>query len=189
MQYIKINSGKTTLNGLINKDAAEVTVFVDTDTAFTLTLPRADELKLYAVTIKVIGSNALTLLPSGTETIEGYSSLTINKYGYIVVVSDGENLYILNSFNLLRTTNVTTTPYTVSATDDILCVNTNAAPITINMPMGTAGRFLKICNTGTSSKNVTLTQYGAEKIYGDTTETIQDGEVFDMHFNSIEGWW
>ena len=92
--------------------------------------------------------------------------------------------------NLISSTSksiVTSGPYYVSNTDDVLFFN-SAIAITVHLPTGAIsnGR-LKLCNIGTG--NVIVNANGSELIFGVSFETLYPGEVFDIDFNLINEWW
>jgi hypothetical protein len=80
-------------------------------------------------------------------------------------------------------------PYTALATDEVLFADTDGGAITVNLPAGVAGTHYKIINCGTSGNAVTVDGNGAEKVYGALTQTLSDGDVIDLHYETTEGWW
>lgn len=88
-----------------------------------------------------------------------------------------------------NTTRVTSTPYNVLVTDEVLFVNTDAAARTVNLPAGVEGTHYKIINTGTSGNDVTVDGNGAETVWGGLTLILTDGDIVDLHYNATDGWW
>ena len=88
-----------------------------------------------------------------------------------------------------NTTRITTSPYTVLSTDNIIFCDTNTSAITVNLPVGVEGKNYKVINCGSSGNDVIVDGNGTEKVYGELTQTISDGEVINIHYNSIEGWY
>ena len=86
-------------------------------------------------------------------------------------------------------TRVTTSPYTVVSTDEIIMVDTDAIIITVLLPTGTAGRVLEVINCGSSKNRVTITPNGAELLFGvNNSEYAYDAESIVMAYDTIEGW-
>lgn len=86
-------------------------------------------------------------------------------------------------------TRVTTSPYTVVATDEILMVDTDAIIITILLPVGTAGRVLEVINCGSSRNRITIIPNGPELLFGvNSSEYVYDAECIVMTYDSTEGW-
>lgn len=80
-------------------------------------------------------------------------------------------------------------PYTVLATDHGIFCDTNGGAITVLLPAGVDGKAYYIINCGSSGNNVTLTPDGTELLYGfAASETMFDTEVFDIHYETTEGW-
>lgn len=66
------------------------------DGTFDVTLPSAVGLEGKEFTVKNIGSGTITILPDGSETIDGASSKTLSvQYDYIKVVSDNVEWWIV----------------------------------------------------------------------------------------------
>lgn len=89
-----------------------------------------------------------------------------------------------------NTVRVTSTPYNILDDDFLIAVDTDGGDVTVNLPAGTSGQsHYKIINCGSSGNDVTVNPNGAEKLFGDSSLTLYDGEVADIHFEATEGWW
>ena len=80
-------------------------------------------------------------------------------------------------------------PYNVVATDEVIFCDTDGGAIIVNFPAGAAGRRLKVANCGSNGNAVTLNANGAETIHDEASQTLYDGEVLDLNFDTTEGWW
>lgn len=88
-----------------------------------------------------------------------------------------------------NTTRVTSTPYTILSTDYKVFCDTDLIAITVNLPPGEDGVSYTIINSGSSGNNVTLVPNGSELLFGaNSNETLYNGEVFDLTYNTTEGW-
>ena len=88
------------------------------------------------------------------------------------------------------TTRVNSTPYNLLPTDENVYVDTNSAPITLNLPAGSDGVSYRIINVGVNRNDVTLTPDGTDLLFGvNSTEKIIDSEVLIMTFEATEGWY
>jgi hypothetical protein len=73
---------------------------------------------------------------------------------------------------------VTTTPYTVGATDEFIVVN-SATAVVINLPSATgSGREMHINNIGAGT--VTVTPVSPQTINGETTQSVHQYECMDI---------
>lgn len=91
-----------------------------------------------------------------------------------------------------NTTVVTTSPYNLLGSDEVLFVNpdTLGSDITLNLPVGDEGRPYTIIHTGSDSHNIFIVPNGAEKLFGDNSSfKVKRGEKFNIIFSSSEGWW
>jgi hypothetical protein len=84
---------------------------------------------------------------------------------------------------LVRETDVTTTPYTVTPSDDILLCGIAA---TVTLPLAKNGREIEVIQTGTS--NVTVNLAGADTIYG-STSVLLNAQGMALRFKAITGGW
>jgi len=81
-------------------------------------------------------------------------------------------------------------PYTVTLYDEVIFCDTDAGPITVNLPAGRNGLGYRIINCGSSGNDVTITPDGSELIEGvSASKTISDGSVTDLCYETTEGWW
>jgi hypothetical protein len=80
-------------------------------------------------------------------------------------------------------------PYTVELGDVNLFCDTDGGAITVNLAVGTLGRFVRIINCGSSGNAVTVTPNGAETIRGLASVTLNDGDVLILCYETTEGWW
>jgi hypothetical protein len=102
----------------------------------------------------------------------------------------GELKVANTNIKIVDTTRVTSTPYNVDTSDWHIFVDTDAAPITVNLPVGIDGRNLRIMNVGSSGNNVTIVPNGLELLKGvNTSEYLADSEVLILTYETTEGWW
>lgn len=89
-------------------------------------------------------------------------------------------------------TRVTTTPYNILSTDEILFVDTDSQALTVNLPPGVSGKYYKVVNTGSSGNDATINPDGTEQFFqggAGISFDLMDGEILDMHYDSTEGWY
>lgn len=88
-------------------------------------------------------------------------------------VLDGGNTY-MRSGRRINTRTLTTSPTTLNATDDLVCVNTSAVTHTITLPTPTTGRKITIKDSAgnAAARNITINDSGTELIDGAGTQTI-----------------
>ena len=79
-------------------------------------------------------------------------------------------------------------PYTLVSTDFRLMCDTDAAEIQVILSAGIDAREVRLYNVGSSNNQLTITPDGSEKIFGDSSLTIYDGEVIDITYETTEGW-
>ncbi len=82
-----------------------------------------------------------------------------------------------------------TTTYTVVGNDHVLFCDTDDGAWTLTLRAGVSGKNLKIINCGSSGNDLTVDGSGTETVYGELTQTVSDGEVIDIHYHPVEGWW
>jgi hypothetical protein len=74
-------------------------IFVNATTTVTLTLPNVKDAQNKLFTVKNVGTGTVRIQPSGSETIDGQSYLTLNiKNQTVTVISDGSNWYIIGYY-------------------------------------------------------------------------------------------
>jgi len=130
------------------------------------------------------------------------TAATVGFYGVTPVVRQAGNiaagLVNLGLFSSATLTGalVTTTrlvvgdsPYTVLATDEVIYADTDGGALTVNLPAGVDGAHYVVINCGSAANTVTLNPNGAEKICGEVSQTLYDGEVLDIHFETTDGWY
>ena len=87
------------------------------------------------------------------------------------------------------TVRVTSTPYDILVTDEIIFVDTDSTAITVNLPAGSDGEAHQIINTGTSGNNVTIVPNGLELLNGiNATEFLANAENLILTYETTEGW-
>lgn len=87
------------------------------------------------------------------------------------------------------TTRVTATPYNILFSDEIIFVDTDLLPITVDLPAGIDGQSHQIINSGKSGNNVTIVPNGLELLNGiNATEYLVDAENLILTYESVEGW-
>jgi len=133
---------------------------------------------------------------NATDMITDFDLLNAGTTDYRVQQNGNDRLAVLAN-NVVQsyggrihnTTRVAASPYNVLVADEVIFVDTDGGAITVNLPAGAEGAHYKIINCGTSGNNVTVDGNGAETVYGLATQTLNDGDVLDIHYNATEGWW
>lgn len=88
-----------------------------------------------------------------------------------------------------NTNRITSTPYNIDNSDEIIFVDTDGGAITVNLPAGTDGQSIQIINSGTSGNNVTIWPNGSELLNGlNVSEYLIDAENLILTYNDTEGW-
>ncbi len=91
-----------------------------------------------------------------------------------------------------RIQNVTrvTTNTTLDVDHHNVFANTDSSSITITLPVGVAGTYYRIVNTGTSGNKTTITPNGIELLLGENSSfDLFDGESIIIVYQEIEGWY
>jgi hypothetical protein len=90
----------------------------------------------------------------------------------------------------LNTTNVSTTPYTVLATDFVLLVDATAGDITISLPAASVTkRWLEVKKVDASANKVIIDAAGADVIDGDATlELLSEDEAVPIVSDGVSDW-
>ena len=84
---------------------------------------------------------------------------------------------------IARETSVTTTPYVVTASDDILLCTIAS---TVTFPLAKNGREIEVVMTGTG--NVTVNFSGTDTMYGNTS-VLLNAQGMALRFKAITGGW
>jgi len=79
-------------------------------------------------------------------------------------------------------------PYSASDTQRVIFCNTDAGDTTVLLS-GAFGSYYKVINCGASGNYLTLSGFSGQKVYGESEQTLADGSVIELHYNTIEGWW
>ncbi len=88
-------------------------------------------------------------------------------------------------------TRVTSTPYAVLAADHNIFCDSDGGDVEIDLPAGTAGRYLRIKNVGTSGNDCDVDPDGSETIDdlgAGVLLTLVDGQSRIMVYETTEGW-
>ena len=91
----------------------------------------------------------------------------------VFTVLDGGNTYMAAG-RRIKTRTLTTSPTTLTATDDLVCVDTSAVTHTITLPTPTLGRKITIKDSAgnAAARNITVNDNGTELIDGAGSQTI-----------------
>lgn len=79
----------------------------------------------------------------------------------------------------------------LAAAYEVVFVDTDADGVVYVLPTGVEGLHHKVINCGTSGNPVQVFPQGdgANAVMGEEYSELSDGEVLDLHYNSVEGWW
>jgi len=110
--------------------------------------------------------------------------------------SDGANLGGVNTQGKLTTVGsrihkatLETGTTTLGDTDEVVVVDTDSGPVTINLPPGTNGQHYVITNAGSSGNDVTLTPDGSENLLlVNADQLLHDGETLALYYEDDKGW-
>lgn len=105
---------------------------------------------------------------------------------------DVNGLLVTTAGKVENTTRVTSGPYTVLATDEVIYCDTDGGAFTANLPAGVEGTHYKLINCGSSGNALTVDPNGTEQLFGNgagVATTLLDGDVIDINYNATEGWW
>lgn len=108
-----------------------------------------------------------------------------------IVLSKADILFLigLGSKNVKRIDDGDS-PYTIISTDAVMYCDTDGGAITVNLPAGTRGRYLRLTNTGSAGNNVTVTPSGTELLFGvNANYLLTDGETIEIFWIVTENWW
>jgi len=122
---------------------------------------------------------------AGTQGEVVWSTTDNSFYGCITTGVTGAAVWELLSQNTKRVT----TTYQILTSENVIFANTDAGDYTVTLPVGVANQSLKIINCGTSSNTLTVDGSGTEKVYGELTQALSDGDVIDLNYDAVEGWY
>lgn len=103
-----------------------------------------------------------------------------------------QGLFSTSAGQIKNTTRITSSPYTVLATDNIIIVDTDGGAITVNLPAGIDGTHYRITNVGTAANDITVDPNGTEQLFGGgagVSFALVDGETINIYFETTENWW
>ncbi len=90
---------------------------------------------------------------------------------------------------IVNTTRITSGPYAILSTDEVIVIDTDGGAITANLPAGVDGTHYKVSNVGSSGNAASLAPNGDDLLAGvNATFDILDGETLDLHFETTEGY-
>ncbi len=93
-------------------------------------------------------------------------------------------------FSSVTARRVTAAIYTILSDDMVIFFDTDGAAIAADLPAGVHGKCYRVVNCGSSGNNLTLTPDGAELLEGaNAAITLIDGEVYEIVYETTEGWW
>lgn len=125
------------------------------------------------------------LLPEAPDAfIEDYLNIIYNLLAISTNVNQKQDR--LRSMTLVTSAD---SPYTPLSTDDEILFNTNAGDIVCNLPAGANGRKYRLISIGENGNKVNVVPFGAEEIFGDTSEYIYDLEALIISYSSEAGGW
>ena len=147
-----------------------------------ITLPASDSSSA-GMTVYVFvedTSNAVTLIPDGSDTINGLAATsTLGQGDFVTVRCLGDGNWVVLSENIAsgaapKTIDNTDSPYTVLDTDGLILADATSGAITVNLPtaVGRPGRQVAVKKVDASGNAVTVDGAGSETIDGSLTEVI-----------------
>lgn len=93
---------------------------------------------------------------------------------------------------LIDSTTRLTSADTLGTYDEIIYANTDSGPYIVTLPPGRERvTHYKIMNTGTSGNDLTINPDGIEQIWKNGAGVgvvLSDGDILNLHYNSIDGW-
>jgi len=98
-----------------------------------------------------------------------------------------QNLLGTVAIETIRITS-TNSPYSVTNQGINLVCNTNSGAIVVNLAKGEQGVLVRVVNVGSSGNSVTVNG-NSENIKGAASQAVTDGQVLEVRFDSIEGWY
>jgi hypothetical protein len=78
---------------------------------------------------------------------------------------------------------------TLSTSYGIVFADTNLGAITLTLPAGENNAHYKIINCGSSGNDLTVAADSFESIWNESTIVLSDGNIIDLHYNDVVGWW
>jgi len=106
--------------------------------------------------------------------------------------SDGSDVYIIGKLKNADAAARVTSDQTLGTGYGIVFADTNLGAITLTLPAGENNMHYKIINCGSSGNDLTVDPDGNEQLYGagiGVASTVGDGEVINIHYNAVVGWW
>ena len=134
--------------------------------------------------------DTINLLTALVNSVHGHTSVMPDTLG---LNPDHDRRYITRTeVDYWDTTRLVAadSPYTVLIYDEVIFCDTDAGPITINLPEGRRGLGHRIINCGSSLNDVMVAPFGAELLDGiNASKTLSDGSIVDLCYEPTEGWW
>lgn len=108
---------------------------------------------------------------------------------YYDPTTDTLHVAVAAPLGMVLSTSRYTSTQTLGIEEYVIFCDTDGGGFTINLPAGTDGKAYRIINTGTSGNAVTLAPNGTNLLFGvNASMSIYDGEVFDVVYETTEGW-
>ena len=126
---------------------------------------------VFAIDIFSIDNVSLKQITGGDLYVNGTATMQGGVINNITHIDDGDG------------------PYTALSSDEVVFCDTDGGAITVNLPAGVEGTHYKIINCGTSGNDVTVDGNSTELVYGELTQTLRDGDVLDLNFSAVQGWY
>jgi hypothetical protein len=176
-------------------------VFSIVGNVFTLALASASGLTKEGklLSIDVTSTGGLQLSTSGISVMINTTGGLETTASGVGIKLDGDTLALSSSgvrvnpllLNIGTTLiDNTDSPYYALVTDSVIYVNTDGGAIQVNLIEGSDGKKCKVINCGGSGNNITLVPDATDLLFGvNESQTIYDGEIFDLDFNTTKGWW
>jgi hypothetical protein len=132
----------------------------------------------------------INLVTALVNSVNGHTSAMPDTLGFN---ADHDRRYITRSEVDYRDTKrlvAADSPYAVILYDEEIFCDTDAGPITVNLPAGENGLEYTIINCGSSGNDVIITPDGSELINGvGASKTLADGLAVTLCYEPTEGWW
>ncbi len=78
---------------------------------------------------------------------------------------------------------------TLDNTHHVVFCDTDGGAILVTLPAGVDGTYYRVINNGSSGNDVTIDGDAAETVLGAATQTLSDGEILTIVFETAENWW